>query len=200
VLVGDADSLRTRVRCGRLRAVIPEAQLEQTEHGLVHSGEGWFVLNAREAPWADRKGRGVYCGFEGEREFPKLGVNLQVLGPGEQMAMYHWEADQEDFLVLAGEPTLVIEGRERRLRPWDFVHCPAGTEHVIVGSGATPCVIVCIGARDGSTGPDWGRYTVDAAARRLDAGVERETSDPELAYARFQKRQPSPYRDGWLPS
>ena len=30
--------------------------------------------------------------------------------------MYHWEADQEDFLVLAGEPLLIVEGEERALR------------------------------------------------------------------------------------
>jgi hypothetical protein len=32
------------------------------------------------------------------------------------MAMYHREADQEDFLVLAGEAWLFVEGQERMLR------------------------------------------------------------------------------------
>ena len=40
--------------------------------------------------------------------------------------MYHWEADQEDFLVLSGEALLIVEGEERPLRHWDFVHCPPG--------------------------------------------------------------------------
>src|SRR5262245_43423487 len=110
-----------------------EAPLRETEHGLVPEGDGWFVLNAREAPWWTNEGRSALCAFEGETPFAQLGVNLSVLEPGQQMAMYHWEADQEDFLVLSGEALLIIEGEERQLRAWDFAHCPAGTNHTIVG-------------------------------------------------------------------
>jgi uncharacterized cupin superfamily protein len=114
------------------------------------------------------------------------------------MAMYHYEHDQEDFLVLAGEPLLVVEGNERPLRPWDLVHCPAGTRHVIVGAGDAPSLILAVGARDRSTGPDWGAYTVDEAASRHGAGVEHETTDAAEAYARFQPGEPSRYRPGFL--
>jgi uncharacterized cupin superfamily protein len=180
--------------------MVPESPLEQTEHGLIPTSKGWFVLNARDAPWLRREGRGFYCefeGFEGKADFAQLGINLQVLGPGEPMAMYHWEADQEDFLVLAGEALLIVEGQERPLRQWDFVHCPPGTNHAIVGAGETPCVVLAVGARDRSTGPDWGGYTVDEAAIRHGAGVEEETSDAEQAYARFPPRERVRY-DGWL--
>ena len=175
------------------------ARLEETAHGLVPHGEGWFVLNARHSRWYERPGRGALCMFEGEPEFPQLGVNLQVLGPGEPNSMYHWEADQEDFLILSGEAVLVIEGAERRLRAWDFVHCPVGANHVIVGAGTGPCAVLCVGVRDRSTGPDWGGYTADPAAIRHGAGVEEDTTDPDTAYARFPARRPSRYRDGWLP-
>lgn len=182
---------------------LSESPLESTEHGLVPTGKGWFVLNAREAPWYQRNGRGVYCEFEGFEEhkpdFSQLGINLTVLRPGEPMAMYHWEADQEDFLVIAGEALLIVEGEERSLRQWDLVHCPPGTEHTIVGAGETACVVVAVGARDRSTGADWGAYTADEAARRHNAGVERETNDPEHAYARFGPSRRARYRDGWLP-
>ena len=104
--------------------MVPEARLESTEHGLVPRGEGWFVLNAREATWRYAPGRGAYSVLEDEPEFPQVGINLVTLGPGEPMAMYHWEADQEDFLVLAGEALLIVEGEERPLRQWDFAHCP----------------------------------------------------------------------------
>jgi uncharacterized cupin superfamily protein len=182
--------------------MLSESPLESTEHGLVPKDKGWFVLNAREAPWIDRKGRGVYCefeGFEGEADFSQLGINVTVLGPGEPMAMYHYENDQEDFLVLSGEALLIVEGEERPLGPWDFVHCPAGTNHVIVGAGGGPCVVLAVGARDRSTGPDWGAYTVDEAAIRHGAGVEQETTEPEEAYARFPARERTRYREGWLP-
>jgi uncharacterized cupin superfamily protein len=176
-----------------------ESQLESTEHGLVPVGDGWFVLNAREARWRHEEGRSAVCVFEGESGFPQLGINLNVLAPGEPMAMYHWEADQEDFLVLAGEALLIVEGEERPLRRWDFVHCPAGTRHVIVGAGNAPCLVLAVGARDGSSGPDWGAYSVDEAALRHGAGVEQETTDETEAYARFAPREPTRYRDGWLP-
>jgi uncharacterized cupin superfamily protein len=181
-----------------------EAELVPTEHGLVPQGPGWFVLNARDAPWWEREGRGVLCefegaGVEGAADFTQLGINLTVLGPGEPMAMYHWESDQEDFLVLHGEALLVAEGDERPLRAWDLVHCPAGTRHVIVGAGEAPCVLLCVGARDRSRGPEWGAYTVDETALRHGAGVERETTDPHEAYARFAHGRLTRYRRDWLP-
>jgi uncharacterized cupin superfamily protein len=179
--------------------VIPEAPLEPTDHGLVPRGEGWFVLNARDARWRPSEGRGMYCVFEGEPDFPQVGVHLVALAPGEPMSMYHWEADQEDFLVLSGEALLIIEGEERPLRRWDFVHCPAGAKHTILGAGDSQCLVVAIGARDLSTGPNWGAYPVDEAALRHGAGVEEETTDPDTAYARFGPRVSVPYRDGWLP-
>jgi uncharacterized cupin superfamily protein len=116
------------------------------------------------------------------------------------MAMYHWEADQEDFLVISGEALLIVEGEERALRAWDFVHCPPGTRHTIVGAGAGPCIVVAVGARDRSAGlRDWGGYTVDEAALRHRAGVERETTDADEAYAPFTRRRAATYREDWLP-
>jgi uncharacterized cupin superfamily protein len=182
-----------------LPLMVPEAQLESTEHGLSPRGEGWFVLNAREACWRRAPGRGAYGQLEGEPEFPQIGIGLFVLGRGEPMSMYHWEADQEDFLVVAGEALLIVEGEERPLRQWDFVHCPPDTKHTIVGAGDGLCVVVAVGARDRSTGPDWGGYTVDVAALRHGAGVERETTDASEAYAPVPKREPTRYREGWLP-
>ena len=179
--------------------MIPESQLEQTDAGLVPKGDGWFVINAREARWRHAPGRSAKCDFEGEAEFSQLGINVSVLEPGESLGMYHWEADQEDFLVLAGEALAIVEGQERPLRQWDFVHCPAGTNHIIVGAGNGPSVVLAVGARDRSTGPDWGGYTVDEAALRHRAGVEQATTEPLQAYAPLPRRKPARYRDGWLP-
>jgi uncharacterized cupin superfamily protein len=179
--------------------MVPEAPLERTDHGLVAAGEGWFVVNAREARWRHRPGRGESLRFEGETTFTQLGINLFVLGPGEPMGMYHWEADQEDFLVLSGEALLLVEGVERSLRQWDLVHCPPGTEHSIVGAGEGPCVVLAVGAREHQGGAGWGGYTVDEAALRHGAGVEATTDDAEEAYARFPDPEPTAYRDGWLP-
>jgi uncharacterized cupin superfamily protein len=179
--------------------MVPEAPLEETQAGLVPAGEGWFVLNAQEARWLHGEGRGARLNFDGETDFPQVGINLFVLAPGEPMGMYHWEADQEDFLVLSGEALLLVEGSERPLRQWDFVHCPPETKHIIVGAGDGPCAVLAIGAREHQTGAGWGGYTVDEAALRHGAGVERETTEAKEAYARLPTREPTRYRDGWPP-
>jgi uncharacterized cupin superfamily protein len=179
--------------------VVPEARLEQTEHGLVRKSDGWFVVNARDAPWRYAAGRGGISDFEGDQEFEQLGIGIYVLEPGEPMSMYHWEADQEDFLVLSGEALLIIEGEERPLRQWDFVHCPPNANHVIIGAGEGPCAVLAVGARDKSTGPNWGGYPVDEVALRHGAGVEQETTDAKQAYARFPRREPERFRPDWLP-
>ena len=178
--------------------MVQEAPLERTEIGLVPGGPGWFVLNATEARWRERPRRGYSLPFEGTADFAQLGVTLFVLGPGEPIGMYHWEADQEDFLVLAGEGLLLVEGQERPLGPWDFVHCPPETKHIIVGAGEGPCVVLALGARQNQDGPGWGGYTVDSVALRHGAGVDADTNDAEEAYARFEEPRPVPY-GGWLP-
>jgi uncharacterized cupin superfamily protein len=178
--------------------MVPEARLEQTEHGLVPTGDGWFVLNAREARWRSAEGRGAITDLEGETEFPQLGIHVFVLGPGEPISMYHWEVDQEDFLIVSGEALLIVEGEERPLRQWDFVHCSRETKHTIVGAGDNRCVVVAVGSRT-TTGPGWGGYTVDKAALRHNAGVEEETTQEDVAYANVAHRKHTRYRDGWLP-
>ncbi|HZR93284.1 MAG TPA: cupin domain-containing protein [Gaiellaceae bacterium] len=179
--------------------MVPEAPLERTDDGVVPAGDGWFVLNGRDARWRWAEGRSAYCDFEGDAEFEQVGIGICVLAPGETMAMYHWEADQEDFLVVQGEAVLVVEGEERALAQWDLVHCPPGTKHVIVGAGSGPCIVVAVGARQHQDGPDWGGYTVDEVARRYGASVSAETNEPEVAYSTLTRRQPVRYRDGWLP-
>jgi uncharacterized cupin superfamily protein len=178
--------------------MIAEARLQQTDGGLVPAEEGWFVVNAQEARWRHAEGRGARLTFEGETQFPQVGISLFMLAPGEPIGMYHWEADQEDFLVLSGEALLIIEGGERPLRQWDFVHCPAETRHMIVGAGDGPCVVLAVGAREHQSGAGWGGYTVEEAALRHGAGVEQDTTDVDEAYARSPNREPTEYREGWL--
>ena len=185
--------------------VVPESKLERTEHGLAPKGNGWYVLNMRDAEWRHADGRGAVCvvsdDFEGwRRDADQLGVNPFVLMPGEPMAMYHWEADQEAFLVLSGEAILVVEGEERPLRAWDFVHSPPNTRHVIVGAGAGPCLVVAVGSREHDGQPDSLGFPADEVASRHGASVEEDTMDGGVAYSSVTPREPTGYRDGWLPT
>jgi len=185
--------------------MIQEARLDGTGHGLVPAGHGWFVLNAREAQWRHREGRDSvsFTGatdYEAETYFPRLGVNLVVVEPGEATTFYHWEAHQEAYLVLSGEGLLIVEGQERPLRRWDFVHLPPGTGHTIVGAGSGPCAVLAMSSREHLTEPcGGGAYTVDETARRHGASADAETSDSSVAYARLPAAEPAPYRDGLLP-
>jgi quercetin dioxygenase-like cupin family protein len=174
---------------------VPEARLTKTELGLVAESEGWFVANAREVTWITSAERGQDTDFEGRSEFAQLGFRIQVLGPG-QRGVYHRERGQEGFLVVSGECVLVIEGEERRLRAWDFVHCPPWTAHVFVGVGDAPCVIVMAGSR---TEGFEVVYAVDEVAATYDASVPEETTSPDEAYARWGKEERTAYREGWLP-
>jgi uncharacterized cupin superfamily protein len=128
-----------------------------------------------------------------------MGVNLFVLEPGQPMSMYHWEADQEGFLVLSGEALLLVEDEEQPLRQWDYFHCPPNVPHTIVGAGDGPSAILALGARIDSVGENWGGYPLSELARRHDASAEEETTDPKVAYARFPQREAGEYREGWLP-
>jgi uncharacterized cupin superfamily protein len=161
------------------------APMEATLSEGVPVTAGWFVVNARDVPWWHNDLRSL-CRFggQGEAHFDDLGIALYALGDGQAMSMYHHEAEQEDFLVLRGEPTAIVEGAERRMQPWDLLHCPPLVAHTIVGPG----LILAVGARKerGSA-----CYPVEPAAIRHGAGI---ASPDEVPYARFGEpvRGPAP--------
>jgi uncharacterized cupin superfamily protein len=165
---------------------------EASLQGGVPVSAGWFVVNVREAPWVHNRMRSV-CRFggEGEAHFDDLGVSLYHLQPGQSMSLYHHEAGQEDFLVLRGECTLLIEGQERPLGRWDFVHCPPRTAHTIVATGQ-PALILAVGARKekGSA-----RYPVEPVAIGHGAGVPDESKSATEAYASFGEHTSGPAPD-----
>jgi uncharacterized cupin superfamily protein len=175
---------------------VAEVPLRETKFGLVADGDGWFVINARESRWRDAGHFGLFCNFEGKRRFRQLGINLNVLQPGQPIGFYHRERAQEDFLVISGECLLLVEGQERPLRAWDFVHCPGGTDHMIVGAGTGPSVVVAVGARGGRKTLV---YPVEPVALAHEAGVEQEVTRPQEAYAGFPKWGRCRYVEGSLP-
>jgi uncharacterized cupin superfamily protein len=58
-----------------------------------------------------------------------LGMSVYELPPGQSICPYHWEAGDEEWLVvLGGRPTLRTPDGERELGPWDTVCFPEGPE------------------------------------------------------------------------
>ena len=185
--------------------MVPEARLEDAGSGLTPATTGWFVMNARDARWFDKPGQGLSLPltgvdeYEAETFFPMLGIAIRVVNPGEPTTTYHWETEQEDFLVLAGEGILIVEGEERPLRQWDFVHCPPETRHAFAGAGDGPCVLLCASSRQFQKDGPWGFYCFDETAAKYNAASPEDTQDGEIAYARFPTPRETRYRDGLLP-
>jgi uncharacterized cupin superfamily protein len=175
-----------------------QATLVPSEHGLEPAGEGWFVVNAADTVWRHLEEYGDWCTFEGTgaARFKEVGINLHVLEPGQPNCKYHGESGQEGFLVLSGACIVVIDGEERHLHAWDFVHCPSGTEHVFVGAGDGPCLLLMVGARPESGGVS---YPVSEAAARHGASVSVATPEPQVAYAGTSPRIEIPARRDVLP-
>ena len=184
--------------------MIPEAPLEDRGHGLVATGPGWFVVNARDAQWRARSKR-QSISFTGDDEWPAdnffqmLGVNLFRLEPGEANSMYHWETEAEAFFIISGEALLIVEGQERPLKQWDFAFCPPKTNHVIVGAGDGPCVGLAMSSRENQQFGPYGEYTENEVAARYGASPPETTQDGSLAYSQQEQSQYSAYKDGWLP-
>jgi len=166
-----------------------EAQLQETPAGLAPEGDGWFVVNVRDTEWMSHDAFGSGCVFESRQNapFPEFGINISVMQPGQPLCLYHEEDAQEDFLVLAGECVLLVNGEERPLRAWDFVHSPAGTEHVIVGAGAGPSIVLAVGTRPET---ERLRYPASELAAKYGASAREDTTNPEEAYARFDRPRP----------
>jgi uncharacterized cupin superfamily protein len=143
-----------------------------------------FIVNLADARSDSHPHRSTNIQPEPEdRLWPDYGVNVQVLQPGVPNCKYHSEPVQEDFLVLHGECIAIVDGEERPMRQWDFLHCPAGVAHVFVGAGDGPCAVLMIGSRR----LDEPHYPVDAVAAKYGASVEVATDEPDEAYAEWHK-------------
>ena len=169
-----------------------EAKLEKTDAGLRPTSEGWFVVNVADAVGETRRAGAIQAPFEGAQfQFPHMGINVCVLEDGAPNCLYHRESPQEAFLVLDGEPLLLVEGQERRLERWDFFHCPPGTEHVFVGPG----VILMIGTRPAD---ETVHYPVSELAGKYGASAVAPSDDPKEAYpAAGWSREWKPVKMPW---
>ena len=189
--------------------MIEEARLESVESGVAPVTPGWFVVNAGDAAWMNNDATEACCIFESD-EFvlrgrpdlseyvkPGAGFAIRVLRPGRPSGMYHAESVQEDFLVVMGECIAIIQDQERRLRAWDFVHCPPGAAHTFIGAGDGPCVLVCAGNRDLNDETFWRVYKRSEAAARYGASVENETSSSAEANAAYRDRWRVERPEGW---
>ena len=77
------------------------------------------------------------------------------------------------------------------------MHSPAGTEHIFVGAGDGPCVILMTGARSES---QKAHFPFSELAARYGASAKEDTSDHRQAYVGFlPSRRERPSYWGRLP-
>jgi uncharacterized cupin superfamily protein len=151
--------------------------------------DSWWVRNARDLEWTSNK-MGEYCLLAAD----EFAINLNVLGPGQPMALYHHEPHQEGFLVLRGECELIVEGESLLMRQWDYSHCPVDVPHVIVGAGDVPALVVSVGSRVGGGGAT---YPPDPLAARYGASTDDE-HDARAAYAKFGPGVDVPFEEEFV--
>src|SRR5439155_17022183 len=79
---------------------VPGAPLDDSGSGLAPAGDGWFVVNVRDAQWltsenGGKQRSGSECAFESQEfGFPQLGIRLHVLPPGEPNGLDHSDSKQ----------------------------------------------------------------------------------------------------------
>ena len=181
-----------------------EAAPETRAPGSCPCLPGGSLANDRDLRWSHKPEQGESLPLTGRDEyeaetFPMLGMAIRVMQPAQPSGTYHWETEQEDFLVLDGEGVLIVEGEERTLRRWDFVHCPPGAKHGFAGAGERPFVLLCASSRQFQKDGPWGFYCADETAAKCNASSPEDTQDGEIAYGRFSETVESRSREGTLP-
>ena len=152
------------------------------------------MINVREALGFDVECPARHVGrFGADGVAQQYGVGVHVLWPGTSPGRYHAESDQEGFLVLSGECVLIVEGEERRLRQWDYFHCPPGTAHIMVGASEEPCAIFMTGARSPGKTIE---YLVDPVAAKHGVSVAEPATSSREAYADLDRTTRASGRPG----
>lgn len=90
-----------------------------------------------------------------------LGINQVILAPGQRMRVHLHERQEEVYLVLEGELTLVVEGTPHVLGPQRLARVGPGVRRQLVNAGTAPVRVLALGAagehdgRDALTWTSW---------------------------------------------
>jgi uncharacterized cupin superfamily protein len=90
-----------------------------------------------------------------------FGLNLLTLQPGQRSRVHRHEHQEEVYLVLEGELTLVVEGTEHTLDRGRLARVPAPVRRQLVNRGAERLALIALGgtgeheSRDGVAWSSW---------------------------------------------
>lgn len=83
-----------------------------------------------------------------------FGLNLITLAPGQRMRVHVHEHQEEVYLVIEGELTLVIEGDEHALGRGSLARVAPTVRRQLVNSGSERVVLVAVGGAGEHEGRD----------------------------------------------
>ena len=120
----------------------------------MEPGVGYAVL--------DLEARDRFVKLRSQLGVTSFGLNLIVLRPGQRGRIHRHERQEEVYLVLEGELTLIIEGEERpRLRRGEAVRIAPEVRRQLLNRGSETCALLAIGGsgehegRDGLAFASW---------------------------------------------
>jgi uncharacterized cupin superfamily protein len=90
-----------------------------------------------------------------------LGINALTLRPRQRLRVHVHERQEEIYLVLEGELTLIVEGEKHVLGAGDLARVPAPTRRQLTNEGAERARVLALGADGEHEGRDaraWGSW------------------------------------------
>lgn len=102
-----------------------------------------------------------FVGLRRELGASSFGLNQITLAPRQRGRIHAHERQEEVYLVIAGELTLVIEQEEHTLGPGELARVAPAVRRQLVNRGPQRCVVVAIGgagehaSRDGRAFASW---------------------------------------------
>jgi len=90
-----------------------------------------------------------------------FGINLMILQPGQRGRIHAHESQEEVYLVLEGELTLLVEGVEHLLGPDRLARVAAPLRRQLANAGTRRVVMIALGGsgehlgRDGRAWATW---------------------------------------------
>ena len=113
----------------------------------MEPGVGYAVVDLTARDRVLRLGR--------ELGVTSFGINLRLLRPGQRGRIHRHERQEEVYLVLEGELTLIIDGEERpTLRRGEAVRVAPELRRQLLNRGRENCAVLAIGGTGEHAGRD----------------------------------------------
>ena len=109
----------------------------------------------------DRSGAQRMQPVRRELSVSSFGLNLITLQPGQRNRVHVHKEQEEAYVVLSGQLTLIVEGIEHVLGPDDVVRVGPSVRRQLVNAGNEPVAVLALGGTGDHFGRDalaWGSW------------------------------------------